>query len=78
MKYDDLPNKSLLTPDEVANFFSVAKSTVYKWCEVGELKSTNVGVLRIFRLSVIAMIEKGNAFSAPKSRRRAVSKGIKM
>lgn len=78
MKFPDLPEKSLLSPDEVAQFFGVAKSTVYKWCETGELKSTNVGVLRIYRVSVIAMIEKGNAFSPPKSRRRVASKGIKL
>lgn len=78
MRFHDLPEKTLLTPDEVAAFFSVAKSTVYKWCEEGELKSTNVGVLRIYRVSVIAKMEKGNSFAVSKSTRRSISKGIKI
>ena len=78
MKFHDLPDKTLLTPDEVASFFSVAKSTVYKWCDEGELKSTNIGVLRIYRVSVIAKVEKGNSFTVSKSTRRAISRGVKL
>ena len=39
----DLPNKALLRPDEVAKYYSVAKSTVYVWIETGKLEAVKVG-----------------------------------
>jgi len=47
----DLPNKELFRPDEVAKFYSVARSTVYVWIETGKLEAVKVGgkLLRIPR-----------------------------
>jgi len=47
----DLPDKALLRPDEVAKYYSVAKSTVYVWIETGKLEAVKVGgkLLRIPR-----------------------------
>jgi len=46
-----LPDKELLRPDEVAKYYSVAKSTVYVWIETGKLEAVKVGgkLLRIPR-----------------------------
>jgi len=46
-----LPDKALLRPDEVAKYYSVAKSTVYVWIETGKLEAVKVGgkLLRIPR-----------------------------
>jgi len=55
-----LPAKSLLTPREVAKFFSVTLRTVYNWCEEGKLKYVKVGgVIRIYRFSIIEIIKEG-------------------
>lgn len=58
---NDLPKKSLLRPDEVAAFFSVARSTVYFWYETGHIEGVKAGgkTLRIFRDSVIRLIKAG-------------------
>jgi excisionase family DNA binding protein len=57
--YIDLPNKSLLRPDEVATFMRVCVKTVYRWCELGKLQGVNLGkTLRIYRKSVIELLEK--------------------
>jgi len=47
----NLPDKELLRPDEVAKYYSVAKSTVYVWIETGKLEAVKVGgkLLRIPR-----------------------------
>jgi len=58
-RYKDLPNKSLLRPDEVASFFGVSKRTVYGWVDIGKLEGVKPtqGILRIFRESVIKLIK---------------------
>lgn len=58
--YIDLPKKTLLRPDEVARFFSVHVSTVYRWVDEGKVNTTKTGkVLRIFRESVIKLAKRG-------------------
>jgi len=56
----DLPNKTLLRPDEVARFLRVGRSTVYRWCDEGILMacSPTTGTVRIFRLSVLDALKK--------------------
>lgn len=77
MKIPDLPEKTYLTPEEVARFFTVSKSTIYHWCEVGELDCIKIqGVLRVYRMSVVKKIIENNPFSVSKSTRKTVSKGI--
>jgi excisionase family DNA binding protein len=82
-----LPDKDLLRPDEVADFFSVSKRVVYKWCEEGKLDSTLVGgsTLRVFRASVLKLIKQGKDLAsevAPKAAilrtgRRVLNKGVR-
>ena len=48
-----LPEKDLLRVDEVADYFGVARSTVYLWIEHGILEAEKYrGVIRIPRESV--------------------------
>lgn len=49
-----LPEKSLLTPEEVAAFFSVKVRTVYRWAQDDELEHTHTpsGTLRFPREAV--------------------------
>jgi len=56
----DLPNKTLLRPDEVARFFSVSRKTVYGWVGTGKLTAChpNGGALRIFRASVASLVRE--------------------
>ena len=46
--------KRLLRPDEVAEYFSVSRTTIYLWCEHGHLERTKLtnGTLRITPESV--------------------------
>lgn len=55
---DELPNRPLLRPDEVASFFSVGRRTVYRWIDEGKLVASNPGgkALRIMRESVVALL----------------------
>lgn len=39
----DLPNKSLLRPDEVAAFWSVSVKTIYRWIDMGILEAVKKG-----------------------------------
>jgi excisionase family DNA binding protein len=39
---NQLPEKELLRPDEVASFLSVAKSTIYSWICTGELEGVKL------------------------------------
>ncbi len=59
-KLNDLPNKTLFRPGEVAKFFGVSRATIYRWVEFGLLEGCKPteGSLRIFRNSVIALLEK--------------------
>ncbi len=56
-----LPDKTLLRPDEVAEFFDLSVKTIYNWVEAGVLKGSNPKgrSLRIFRQSVIDAIAQG-------------------
>lgn len=77
MKFPDLPDKTYLTPGEVARFFTVSKRTIYLWCELGELESIKInGVLRIHRISIIKKVQKSDPFLPVKSQRKVISKGI--
>lgn len=53
-----LSNRPLLRPDEVARFFDVNRSTVYRWIDSGKLVASNPGgrALRIMRNSVEALL----------------------
>lgn len=52
-----LPNKELLRPDEVAEYFSVSRSTVYFWIETGRLEAIKIGdkLIRISREALQGM-----------------------
>jgi len=49
-----LPNKNLLRPDEVADYFSVTRSTVYNWIDSGRPAAAKVSgtIIRITRASI--------------------------
>ena len=56
-----LPEKDLLRPDEVANYFSVTKMTIYRWVDEGRLECTKISnSMRIFRESVVDLIRSCN------------------
>ena len=81
MKCPDLPDKTLLRPDEVADFFSVELRTIYAWCDAGTLESVKIhGTMRVLRTSVLRAIRDGDPFAAPSAdqirTRRIRSKGI--
>jgi len=42
LRFDDLPEKSLLRPEEVAGFLSVSLRTVYRWYEMGLIQGTRL------------------------------------
>lgn len=50
----ELPNKSLLRPDEVAEYYSVSVKTVRGWIATGKLDARKIagGLLRIPREAV--------------------------
>jgi len=55
----ELPNKELLRPDEVAEYFSVTQETIRNWCHKGILEARFPGGrLRITRESVIKEAQK--------------------
>jgi len=55
-----LPNKELLRPDEVAEYFGVTKAVIYKWIRMKELKGIRLGkkTLRIKYKEVIKFKKK--------------------
>ena len=58
-EFQDLPNKTLLRPDEVALFLSVSLKTVYRWYRAGVIDGTKVKrSLRIFRNSIIKLVDE--------------------
>ena len=58
MEFRDLPQKTFLTPDEVALFLSVSLKTVYRWYRSGLIDGTKVSrSLRIYRESILRLIE---------------------
>jgi len=57
----DLPEKTLIRPNEAAPFLGVSLSTVYRWCDCGELKAIKIrGTRRILRESILKHISDGN------------------
>jgi excisionase family DNA binding protein len=58
MEFRDLPQKTFLTPDEVALFLSVSLKTVYRWYSLGLIEGTKVRrSLRIYRNSILKLVE---------------------
>jgi excisionase family DNA binding protein len=57
---DDMTQKELLRPDEVALRLNVSRWTVYRWVRKGLLEATKIGrgSLRIFARSVDDLIER--------------------
>lgn len=55
---DGLPKKALYTPREVADFFRITVSAVYKWHDEGKIKGLKISekVLRIPRQEVVEII----------------------
>lgn len=51
--------KTLLRVGEAAEVLSVSRWTIYRWVEEGRLRGTKIGKgsLRIFRESIVALIE---------------------
>ena len=52
--------QQLLRVKEAAQLLSVSKWTIYRWIEEGRLEATKIGggSLRIFRLSVMALVDE--------------------
>ena len=53
-----LPDKELFRPDEVADIFSVSKSTVYTWLDNGTLTGVKIAgtTVRVDRESIEGVI----------------------
>ena len=52
---NELPKKELLRVDEVAEYFGIARSTVYLWIDHGILEAEKIGgIIRIPRDSILA------------------------
>ena len=57
-KFQDLPDKTLLRPRDVAVFLSVSLKTVYRWYRQGSITGIKVrGSLRIYRGSITKLID---------------------
>lgn len=82
MKCPDLPAKTLLRPDEVAEFFSVSVQTIYQWCDSGSLQSVKInGTTRVYRESIIKLLRQSELIQIPPTQntiknRRVLSKGV--
>lgn len=80
MKCPDLPEKTLLRPDEVAEFFSVSVKTIYAWCDNGSLRTVKInGTIRIYRTSIVRIVEctDNTVEYQQKGSRRILSNGIR-
>ncbi|MBS0150065.1 MAG: helix-turn-helix domain-containing protein [Nitrospira sp.] len=55
--------KTLLRVGEAAELLSVSRWTIYRWVEEGRLRGTKIGKgsLRIFRESIVALIERNES-----------------
>jgi excisionase family DNA binding protein len=58
-------DKQLLRVGEAAQALNVSRWTIYRWVEEGRLESARIGKgsLRIFRASLMALIERGRTES---------------
>lgn len=46
----ELPKKAWLRPDELAEYLSVTRKTIYQWISSGQLEAVKIGgVVRIHR-----------------------------
>ncbi len=62
-KYQDLPDKTLLRPNDVALFLSISLKTVYRWHRLGTIRGVKVkGSLRIYRDSITHLVNGNEAF----------------
>lgn len=51
---NNLPNKALLRPDEVAAYFSVTERTIRSWIKTGKIEAIKiVGTVRIPREAIL-------------------------
>jgi excisionase family DNA binding protein len=58
VEFQDLPDKTLLRPEEVALFLSVSSKTVYRWYRSGVIEGTKVKrSLRIYRDSILRLVD---------------------
>ncbi len=57
--------KTLLRVGEAAELLSVSRWTIYRWVEEGRLRGTKIGKgsLRIFRQSIVDLIESNESSS---------------
>ena len=46
----DLPNKTLLRPDEVALYLSISVKTLYGWIAMGKIDAVKVGPSHLLRI----------------------------
>ena len=54
----DLPDKDLLRPDEVAEYFRISVKTVRRWIKKGTLASIKVNnIVRVPRSAAIALLK---------------------
>ena len=59
---NDVPNKQLLKPVELAIFLGVSAKTIYRWCDMGFMESVKLnGSVRVLRASVITFLREGNS-----------------
>jgi excisionase family DNA binding protein len=57
--FSDLPQRTLLTPEEVALFFGVSLKTVYRWYRSGLIEGMKLRrSMRIYRDSVVGLLQK--------------------
>jgi len=55
---NDIPDKKLLLPREVRPILRISLATVYRWCDIGILKSIKIrGTRRISKESVIERLK---------------------
>lgn len=47
---NQLPDKELLRPDEVASYLSLSVKTIYGWIATGKMDAVKVGQSRLLRI----------------------------
>jgi len=56
---DDMPNRKLLRPVEVAIFLGVSAKTIYRWCDMGLMARVKLNrSVRVLRESVVGVLRK--------------------
>jgi excisionase family DNA binding protein len=54
---EEMPNRRLLKPGEVAAFLGVSPKTVYRWCDMGLMESIKLNrSVRVLRASVLTFL----------------------